>query len=33
MLTLVTRAGWAPTPAQATFLEEIRGGASEVLAF
>jgi hypothetical protein len=30
---LVTRSGWAPTPAQATFLDEIRAGAREVLAF
>jgi DNA-binding transcriptional LysR family regulator len=32
-LVLVTRSGWAPTPAQATFLDEIRAGAREVLAF
>jgi hypothetical protein len=33
MLMLVTRSGWAPTPAQSTFLDEIRAGAREVLAF
>jgi LysR family transcriptional regulator, regulator for genes of the gallate degradation pathway len=32
-LLLVTRAGWVPTPAQATFLEEVRAAASAVLAF
>jgi DNA-binding transcriptional LysR family regulator len=32
-LMLVTRSGWAPTPAQSTFLDEIRAGAREVLAF
>lgn len=32
-LVLVTRSGWAPTPAQATFLDEIRAGARDVLAF
>ncbi len=32
-LMLVTRAGWAPTPAQATFLAEIRAAAGPHLAF
>jgi LysR family transcriptional regulator of gallate degradation len=32
-LVLVTRSGWAPTPAQATFLDELRAGSHDVLAF
>lgn len=32
-LVLVTRSGWAPTPAQAAFLEELRACARQVLAF
>jgi DNA-binding transcriptional LysR family regulator len=32
-LLLVTRAGWAPTPAQATFLDELRGDGRDILAF
>jgi len=32
-LLLVTRSGWAPTPAQAAFLDELRAAAARVLAF
>lgn len=32
-LMLVTRANWAPTPAQATFLEEVRGAGDRTLSF
>ncbi len=32
-IVLVTRSGWAPTPAQATFLDELRSAAAEPVAF
>jgi DNA-binding transcriptional LysR family regulator len=33
LLVLATRAGWVPTPAQATFLDELRAGARQILTF